>query len=213
VAQFASDHIWLWSRGYKGGGPYADLLRRVVHWLMKEPELDERALDVQVQGSSIRIRAWDRGQGEQKLVMTKPDGTKSDLALKSGSNGWLETRVQADSLGIYGFESVDGERRFTVVGELNPPELQDVLTTPDVLKPVVQASGGGVIWLSENAAPGLRALGPGRKSFAGTSWLGLRRNEGYTVMGVKTSPLLPPWAWLALLAGLSLFAWWREGRH
>jgi hypothetical protein len=213
VAQFASDHVWLWSRGYDGGGPYADLLRRVVHWLMKEPELDERALDVQVQGQSIRVRAWDQGQGDQKLVMTKPDGTKQDITLKAAADGWLEAKLQADSLGIYGFETAQGERRFAAVGDLNPLELQNVLTTAEVLKPLMEASGGGAVWLSENAAPDIRSLGQGRKNFAGSGWLGLRRNNAYTVSGVKTSPLLPPLAWLALLAGLSLFAWWREGRH
>ena len=46
VAQLASDEIWLWSRGYEGGGPQGELLRRLAHWLMKEPELEENALDV-----------------------------------------------------------------------------------------------------------------------------------------------------------------------
>src|SRR6185437_2938590 len=32
VALFLSDHIWLWARGYEGGGPYLELLRRMVHW-------------------------------------------------------------------------------------------------------------------------------------------------------------------------------------
>lgn len=212
VAQFASDHVWLWSRGYEGGGPYADLLRRVVHWLMKEPELDERALDVSVHGKSIRIRTWDRGQGEESLTMTKPDGVQEPLTLKSGGQGWMEHRINAESLGIYGFETSLGQRRFAVVGDLNPPELQAVLTTPDVLKPLNEASGGGAVWLSENSSPDIRSLQAGRENFSGLSWLGLRRNNEYTVSGVKTAPLLPPWGWLILLAGLSVFAWWREGR-
>lgn len=212
VAQFASDHVWLWSRGYEGGGPYADLLRRVVHWLMKEPELDERALDVSVQGKSVRIRTWDRGQGEESVTMTKPDGSQQPLTLKSGQEGWMETRLDAQSLGIYGFETALGQRRFAVVGDLNPPELQAVLTTPDVLKPLNDASGGGAFWLSENPAPVIRSLRSGRENFAGTNWMGLRRNNEYSVSGVKTAPLLPPWGWLALLAGLSVLAWWREGR-
>src|ERR1700753_3727238 len=44
VALLLSDHIWLWARGFEGGGPHLDLLRRLSHWLMKEPELDEEAL-------------------------------------------------------------------------------------------------------------------------------------------------------------------------
>lgn len=212
VAQFASDHIWLWSRGYEGGGPYTDLLRRVVHWLMKEPELDERALDVSVQGEDIRLRIWDRGQGEQSLSMTRPDGTKDAVVLKAGREGWLEARVPAKQLGIYGFESLEGQRRFIAVGDVNPPELQDVLTSAGPLSGIMAESGGGAIWLDERAEPEIRSLGSGRENFAGPSWLGLKRNGEYTVTGVKTAPLLPPWGWLLVLAGLSVFAWWREGR-
>ncbi|MCD8497266.1 MAG: hypothetical protein LRZ85_03795 [Alphaproteobacteria bacterium] len=212
VAQFASDHIWLWSRGYDGGGPYNDLLRRVVHWLMKEPELDERALDITVLGQSLRVRTWDQGQGEQSVTMTQPDGAQKKLTLKSGREGWLEARVEADQLGIYGFETAQGERRFTVVGDLNSPELQNILTTPDILQPIEKVSGGGHIWLADNPVPKIRSLSAGRENFAGMGWLGLRRNHEYTVAGVKTAPLLPSWGWLALLVGLSVFVWWREGK-
>src|SRR6185295_3392502 len=41
VALLLSDHIWLWARGYEGGGPHLDLLRRLSHWLMKQPDLEE----------------------------------------------------------------------------------------------------------------------------------------------------------------------------
>ena len=34
VALLLSDHIWLWARGYEGGGPHLDLLRNLSHWLM-----------------------------------------------------------------------------------------------------------------------------------------------------------------------------------
>ena len=44
VALLLSDHIWLWARGYEGGGPQIDLLRRLSHWLMKQPDLEEEAL-------------------------------------------------------------------------------------------------------------------------------------------------------------------------
>ncbi|MDX1574778.1 MAG: hypothetical protein R3285_01210, partial [Kiloniellales bacterium] len=49
VAQVLSDHMWLWSRGFEGGGPQADLLRRVAHWLMKEPDLEEEDLRARVE--------------------------------------------------------------------------------------------------------------------------------------------------------------------
>jgi hypothetical protein len=67
VALLLSDHIWLWARGYDGGGPHLDLLRRLSHWLMKQPDLEEEALrrdhadravgrDAQAQSASGRAR-------------------------------------------------------------------------------------------------------------------------------------------------------------
>ena len=48
VAELLSDQIWLWARGFEGGGPQAELLRRLAHWLMKEPELEAENLSAAV---------------------------------------------------------------------------------------------------------------------------------------------------------------------
>ena len=57
VALLLSDQIWLWSRGHQGGGPQAELLRRVAHWLMQEPELEENALTAHVADGRLDDRA------------------------------------------------------------------------------------------------------------------------------------------------------------
>src|SRR5215472_8486529 len=56
VALLLSDHIWLWARGYEGGGPHLDLLRRLSHWLMQQPDLEEEALRLSVQGKQLLVR-------------------------------------------------------------------------------------------------------------------------------------------------------------
>ncbi len=213
VAQIASDHIWLWSRGYQGGGPHADLLRRIVHWLMKEPELDERALDVQVQGMTITLKSRDYKGQNTSVIMTGPDGKASTIKMEKAPGGMLQAQVKAEQIGIYRFEDTYGEIRFGVVGDLNPPELQNVITSPQPLTPIMTASGGGAIWLSENASPEIRSLSEGRSSYAGSNWVGLRRNREYSVQGVRQTPLLPDWAMLALLAGTVMIVWWYEGRR
>jgi hypothetical protein len=43
VAMLLSDHGWLWARGFEGGGPHVALYRRIAHWLMQEPSLEEEA--------------------------------------------------------------------------------------------------------------------------------------------------------------------------
>lgn len=211
AAHIASDQIWLWSRGYKGGGPHAELLRRVVHWLMKEPELDEMALDVRVDGHTIIIRRAEFERAEDLIIMTKPDGEQEEIALKPSSSGFLEHLQRAQQTGIYRFETQDGQLRFAVVGEVNPPELRNVLTTQDILKPVVEKTSGGVIWLSETPKPRLRLIKSGR--FAGKNWLALENKDAYSVTGAQEKPLLPLWLQLSILMMLLLGTWYLEGRQ
>ena len=61
VALLLSDHIWLWARGYEGGGPHLDLLRRLSHWLMKQPDLEEEALRLSSRGRELVIERQIHG--------------------------------------------------------------------------------------------------------------------------------------------------------
>ena len=211
VAQIASDHIWLWSRGYQGGGPHAELLRRVVHWLMKEPELDEKALDIQVQGQDIRVRSRDAQAETLPLTMIRPDGESEDITLMRDDTGFLQTHIKADQLGIYAFSDGADNRRFAIIGAQNPPELRDVLASDEKLEPLIDASHGGVLWLADTPHPTIRQLS-NTTHYAGRNWIGLRDNNDFTVKSVKSKPLLPPWAWFSLLGLALLITWWREGR-
>lgn len=211
VAQIASDQIWLWSRGFESGGPHAELLRRVVHWLMKEPELDERALSVLVDRNTIIVRKHIYDQDKETIKMTTPDGQSSTFDLTSTPEGWLEHKVSASALGIYAFEDSSGERRYAIIGDINPPELFSVKTTSEKLEPVLTASKGGAVWLSDVPEPRVRLLSNSR-NYAGNNWVGLRRNNDYTVTGVKDIPLMPEWMSLLLLFCVLTFAWWREGQ-
>ena len=82
VGLLLSDQMWLWARDYDGGGPYLDLLRRLAHWLMKEPELEEEALRASSQGRKITVERQsvsDR-QRETNLVFS---GRRQDEARRS----------------------------------------------------------------------------------------------------------------------------------
>ncbi len=216
VAQIASDHIWLWSRGFQGGGPHAELLRRTVHWLMKEPELDERALKLEADGNSIRIRSRDAQAQSMAVTMTEPDGENSAIILERGESGFLEKTVTTDQLGIYAFsDGTNKQKRFIIIGEQNPPELRDVLSSDAVMRPLIEDRNGGVIWLKDTPTPSLRSIkatSSRLRNYAGSRWIGLRNNESYTVQSVESTPLLPPWAWLIVLALPLIGAWWREGK-
>ncbi|MBP2229009.1 hypothetical protein J2847_002301 [Azospirillum agricola] len=215
VAQLASDQIWLWSRGFEGGGPQAELLRRLAHWLMKEPELEENDLRARVDGNRITVERRSLEPDPRPVTLTTPSDETSPLTLTDDRTGRAVATVTASAPGIYRIS--DGERTaLAVVGAVNPPELADVRTTGDRMAPVTEATGGGVHWITDTVTgprPGveIRRTRPDRDQ-TGSGWIGLRANGDFTVTGVTDMPLLPVGAVLALVLGAMLMAWRREGR-
>jgi hypothetical protein len=210
VAEFLSDHLWLWNRGIDGGGPQSELVRRVAHWLMKEPDLEEEALRATSAGRRIEVSRRTLATTFPPVTMTAPDASTRTIELNQASPGLGTAVVDVDKPGLYRFD--DGAlRAVAAVGNPDPLEFSDVRATDAKLKPLVEASGGGMLWLADNADPDIRAVRPGR-SAGGSDWIGLRRNEGYTVSGIDQTPLLP--GILVALAFLMAIAsaWWREGR-
>ena len=215
VAELLSDHLWLWNRGIDGGGPQPELVRRVAHWLMKEPDLEEEALRATAVGGRIEVSRRTLATTFPKVTMTAPGtgpegGATRVLELTQSAPGLGVAVVDVDKPGLYRFD--DGAlRAVAAVGNPDPLEFSDVRATDAKLKPLVEASGGGLLWLADNADPDIRAVRPGR-SAGGSDWIGLRRNEGYTVSGIDQTPLLP--GILVALAFLMAIAsaWWREGR-
>jgi len=209
VAHLLSDHMWLWSRGYEGGGPQAELLRRTAHWLMREPDLEEDVLRAFARGDSLEI---DRRTLDGELApvrLTGPDGSTRDVPLTEIGAGHGTATVQIDRPGLY--RLTDGTRSALVaVGALNPVELTDVATTEERLAPVAEATGGGMQWLAEDGVPALRRVSADRAA-SGRGWFGLRANGDYVVTGVLTIPALPAFLALALLIGTLVAAWRREG--
>ncbi|WP_428669002.1 hypothetical protein [Reyranella sp.] len=219
VAQLLSDHLWLWNRGIDGGGPQPELVRRVAHWLMKEPDLEEEALRATSVGGRIEITRRTLSTTFPQVTMTPP-GTPAPNQPNAGATRTLELRqiapglgqaiVDVDKPGLYRFD--DGTlRTVAAVGNPDPLEFSDVRATDAKLKPLVEASGGTIQWLADTPDPDIRSVRPGRAA-GGSDWIGLRRNEGYTVAGINQTPLLPGiLVALAFLVALGS-AWWREGR-
>ena len=210
VAELLSDHLWLWNRGIDGGGPQPELVRRVAHWLMKEPDLEEEALRATSVGGRIEVTRRTLATTFPPVTMTSPDGSTRTITLNQTSPGLGLGVIDVDKPGLYRFD--DGTlRTVAAVGNPDPLEFSDVRATDLKLKPLVEASGGTSMWLADNADPDIRSVRPGRAA-GGSDWIGLRRNEGYTVAGINQLPLLP--GILVALAFLMAIgsAWWREGR-
>ena len=210
VAQLLSDQSWLWARGHAGGGPQADLLRRLVHWLMKEPDLEENDLLAKVDGSRIDIVRRSLRPIEGGVEVTAPDGSAVDVALVDQGDGRATGSLTAAHPGLYRLRQ--GEfNALAVVGAPNPREIADLRASEAPLKPAVEASGGSLRWLASAGIPQLRLVAPDQRA-SGESWIGLVENRQYLVTGLDQFPLLPTLLALALLLGGLMLAWRAEGR-
>jgi hypothetical protein len=211
VALLASDHAWLWSRGFDGGGPQADLLRRVAHWLMREPELEEEAMFARVEGERVLIerRSLD-AEGPDSVSITPPGGGEAvSLQYEAVAPGRWQAVLDGAEAGLWRLDDGDTSA-VAAVGPPSPVEFTNALATPDLLAPLAAASGGAMRWLADGL-PSVKSVREGRRMHA-RSWIGLSKRDAYRVTGVKLTALLP--AWLAALAvGLLLLAgWMRESR-
>ena len=210
VAQLLSDQMWLWARGFEGGGPQAELLRRLAYWLMKEPDLEENDLRAVVEGDRLVVTRQSLEADDRPITVTLPDGATQTLALMPEHGGRSSGTLPITQMGLY--RASDGAHTaLAAAGPLNPIEFADVRTTPEKLAPLVQASAGGVFWASDGSVPEIRRVSPGRAA-AGHGWMGLRRNGDYVVTGFSELPLMPGFAALLLSVGLFIAAWRREGR-
>jgi hypothetical protein len=209
VAELLSDQIWLWARGFEGGGPQAELLRRLAHWLMKEPELEAENLSALVAEGEIMVTRRTMAQSAQPVTLTMPSGKTSALTLEKTAPGVWRAAVKVNELGLYRVS--DGTlSAVTAAGPLNPKEVADMRATDEILKPDAEKYGGGVHWLTDGM-PGIRRVVPGQAA-SGSDWIGLRRNGAYRVTSLSQQPLLPAWAALLLIVGSLLLAWRLEGR-
>jgi hypothetical protein len=210
VAELLSDQEWLWARGYEGGGPDAELLRRLAHWLMKEPELEEERLSASITNGEIDVERQTMSPQPHAVTLTYPSGKSATLTLNKTEPGLWRATAKADELGLY--KLTDGTLNVvTATGPLNPKEVADMRATDEILKPIARATGGSVNWLAKGGIPTIRRVPPDRLA-AGDGWIGLRTNGAYRVTSVEQQPLLPAWLAMILVLGTTLLAWRFEGR-
>jgi len=212
VAQLNSDHIWLWSRGFEGGGPQAELLRRLAHWLMKEPELEENKLSAKMRGDTLEIIRRNIDDDNKSITLQSPNGQSKTIKLTRRRDGEWGADVPVTQTGLY--EISDGDQTaMTNSGSLNSLEFADIRATDRTMRPVAKATGGGLLWLSTAGTtnkPKLRRITKGRPT-QGRDWIGLIANGDYIVTGVDKISLLPAFLVLLLALGGAAAAWRREG--
>lgn len=210
VAVLGSDHAWLWTRGVEGGGPQLELLRRLSHWMMKEPELEEESLSASASGSDITVTRRSLTDDPREVTIVGPDGSESMVPMVQTRPGVFEAKVTGADMGLYRLQQGD-LTAVVVLGPSSPREFEHTIATGDHMSEAVRATRGGVFELS-NGLPDLRRVYVGRAA-AGRNWMGITPREAYTALSTSKTPLVPAWLWALLLAGGTVFMWLREGRR
>jgi hypothetical protein len=214
VASVMSDQLWLWARGFEGGGPYAELIRRTAHWLMKEPELEEELLEIEA-GASPELKATlhTLSDSPPKLEVLGPDGTKAESEWSLVSPGHYQSIMPAKELGLY--RATSGKlSAVTLRGPTHPREYLDLRSTPDKIQPLATATLGGVFKLGADGTPNvprMQRVGD-RGNAAGSDWFGLRQRGAYAVRATESTTLLPGVVGMLLACVFMMLAWRREGR-
>jgi hypothetical protein len=210
VAELFSDQLWLWSKGFEGGGPQAELIRRTAHWLMQEPDLEEEDLRATVIDGRLEVQRQSLIKQPASVDATTPDGKVVRLPLTDAGHGKATAQMPAPDQGLYRVN--DGAHEaFAASGALNSLEFRDPRASSEPMAPLIAATGGGIQVYEESGWPTLRSVGP-KSDRSGRGWFGLKQNQDYVVTGLNQSPLIPAWAALLLSVGAVLLAWKREGR-
>ncbi|MHA6641680.1 hypothetical protein [Mesorhizobium sp. A623] len=215
VGMLLSDQGWLWARGYEGGGPHVQLYRRIAHWLMKEPELEEERLTADGRGMVLEIRRQTMSDDPGTAQVITPSGKALGVKLQKSEPGVFTGSVEVKEIGLYQV----GNGNLTAlahVGPVNAPEFTDVISTLDKLKPAAEATGGSVRRLATASANGvtLPSIVPVRSSgeASGNDWIGLRTTDDSVLKAVSRVPLFGGFLGLGLLLLAMGSMWYREGR-
>jgi len=214
VAAVATDQLWLWARGYEGGGPYAELIRRTAHWLMKEPELEEEFLQLTTPNAQeVTATLRTLSDNPEPFRITTPGGESREAAWKAAGPGRYTATLPGRDFGVYTAQSGD-LKSVTVRGPTHPREYVDLTATSEKLQPIATATLGGVFAVGADGSPNMpdvRRIGE-RGNASGNNWLGLRERKAYAVRATESTNLLPGVVGMLLAAAFMMLAWRREGR-
>ena len=215
VGLLLSDHGWLWARGFEGGGPHVSLYRRMAHWLMKEPELEEERLTADGRGMMLEVTRQTMAEEAGSATVLAPSGETFEIALAESEPGTFTGSAEVDEIGLYQIGH-DDLTTLAHVGPVNAPEFEGTVSTTDILEPVAEATGGIVRRIETGLTgnlqiPNVVPVRPGAET-AGRDWMGLRQTDDSVLRSVSRVPLFAGFFGLALLLMAIGSMWWREGR-
>jgi len=213
VGMLLSDQGWLWARGFEGGGPHVQLYRRIAHWLMKEPELEEERLVANGRGMTLDVIRQTMSEDPGPATVISPSGEAMTIPLASSQPGVFTGSAEVDEIGLYQVGNGDLSA-LAHVGPVNAPEFADTISTEEVLRPAAEASGGSVRRVASLTGVSLPSIVPvrGNANAAGSDWIGLRTTDDSVLRSVSRVPLFGGFFGLGLLLMALGSMWYREGR-
>lgn len=211
VAMMLSDHIWLWARGFDGGGPHVPLMRRLSHWLMQEPELEEEKLRLVSGPGTLTVERQTLSDTVEDVTLETPTGETVTVTLSEQRPGLWRASVDTADMGLY--RATDGSlTALGHVGPANPLEARDLRSDTAALEGIASATRGSVRRVRPGSEPPRILMRTEGRSMTGSDWVGLKRSGASELVGVDRLPLFAGFLGLALLLAAASGTWWREGR-
>ncbi|MFI0847371.1 glutamine amidotransferase [Mesorhizobium sp. IMUNJ 23232] len=213
VGMFLSDQGWLWARGFEGGGPHVALYRRIAHWLMKEPELEEERLTADGRGMVLDVRRQTMSDDPGPAQVITPSGKALSVPLTQSEPGLFLGSVETSEIGLYQIGN-GNLSALAHIGPVNAPEFSDTVSTENILRPAAEATGGSVRRLISSAGMTLPSIVPvrGAANAGGRDWIGLRTTNDSVLKSVSRLPTFGGFFGLAVLLLALGSMWYREGR-
>lgn len=213
VGMLLSDQGWLWARGFEGGGPHVQLYRRMAHWLMKEPELEEERLVASGRGMTLDVIRQTMSEDPGPATVISPSGQAITVPLTSSQPGVFNGSIEVDEIGLYQVGNGDLSA-LAHVGPVNAPEFADTISTEEVLRPTAEATGGSIRRVASLTGVSLPGIVPvrGNANASGNDWIGLRTTDDSVLRSVSRVPLFGGFFGLGLLLLALGSMWYREGR-
>jgi hypothetical protein len=213
VAMLLSDQGWLWARGFEGGGPHVSLYRRIAHWLMKEPELEEEALTARASGRTLDVTRQTIGDDPGPATIRYPSGRTETVALTAAGPGQYKLERRMEETGL--FEVSNGQFSTLVhVGTVDAPEFKAMISTEETLKPYADKTRGLVTRVASGNGIALPDILPvrGDVRVSDPNRMVIRMTDETVLRGINTLPLFAGFAGLSALLLVIAATWWREGR-
>ena len=192
------------------------MLRRMAHWLMKEPQLEEEALSGIQVGSQLIVERNTMGEAVNDVTVTLPSGETRKIGVQQVRPGIWRGKLEASEAGLHRLS--DGKlEAVAAIGTVDPREATDLFATTAKLNPLALSTGASARFISADgtaasmALPRIARVNAGR-SMAGSGWLGLKTNNAYRILSISAFPMFTTLLALAALLLLISLTWYREGR-